>query len=231
MKLIIASIILYFLAANANGDENKPLRDWYREGLNKINTMKPDDEFYQYTRNLNLRCISHSIGYNSYPEKELNFTDSTILIYGSGLKCFDEAKQQRVWKLLSDKLIDYFFSELDSNDLTCYKMELKRQDPNSKYVSNFNEQSMTINTEDCEETVDMFGVDLLLNIAESVFGDLSKLTRGVLDNDKFKRILLALVVLKDDFNGGHELINELKYALDAAIELVNNKLTSQSDTY
>jgi len=144
------------------------------------------------------------------------------------LKCFDDTKQQRLWKLLSDKLINYFFPELDSNHLSCYKMELKRQDPNSKYVRNFNEQSMT---EECEEIVDMFGVDLLLSVAENVFGDLSKLTRGVLDSDKFKRILLALVVLKDNYNGGHELINELKYALDAAIELVKNKLNKEIDFY
>lgn len=103
-------------------------------------------------------------------------------------------------------------------------MELKRLDPSSHYVQNFDEHLMTINTEKCEEIVDMMGVDLQLSIAESIFGDLSTITRGALDGDKFRKILLTLAVLRDDPNGKAQVITELKNYVATTLENVKLNL-------
>lgn len=224
MKSIFALILLFFVALNETDDDIKFLRDWYMNNLGIIQKLSPDNVFYQHTRNLNLRCITKSIEYNKNQETILNFTESVILIYGSGLKCLDSTKQDKVWKLLADKLVEYFFYDITSKDLTCFKLELKKLDPSSEYVLYFDDHLMTINTEKCEEIVDMMGVDLQLSVAESTFGELSTLTQGALDSDKFRNILLSLAVLRDDSNGKDQVIMELKNYFTAALKFVKNKL-------
>ncbi|CAG9810865.1 unnamed protein product [Chironomus riparius] len=220
-------LILLFLTAavSAINNEEKTLTDWYMDSLRTIQNIKSDDVFYEPTRKLNLRCISQNIGYNRHQEKTLNFVESAILIYGSGLKCLDTTKQNKVWSLLADRLVENFFYETASKDLSCFKMELKRLDSSSKYVNDFDEQSMTISSESCEDIVDMIGVDLQLSVLEGVYGDLGTLTDGELDADKFKNILLSLVVLREEASRKAEVIKELRKFLDVAIDVVKNKFT------
>jgi len=221
MKLIFALFLMLIGTTVAINYENKSLRDWYMETLNNMRKIKSDNKFYTFTNKLNLRCMTHQMDYTINREKLLNFAEAMILLYGSGLKCMDEVKHNSAWELMIDSSIEFIVNKINENNMQCFKMALKRLDPDSKYVNNFDERTMTMNISECEQIVDMDGLNNRISKTEKAYGSFSSLTREALDRHKFKKILLTLVVLGDKgyemrSKGRDELIKELKLVLNAA---------------
>jgi len=229
MKTVVGILLLVVVAtvAKINSDK-KSLSGWYMDTLKTMNAIKSDNKFYTFTSKLNLRCITQQLDFSINREKQLNFAEAMILLYGSGLKCMDELKRKNAWKMMIDNLIDTYVFE---DDIQCFKMELKRLDPDSQFVSNFDESLMTISNEDCEQIVDMDGLEIHLDNVEKEYGLISDISQTTFDREDFKKVLLTMIVLgkEDDKTkstpGRNELIAKLQYSLDTAVTYVLYKLS------
>ncbi|KAL7012380.1 hypothetical protein ACKWTF_014813 [Chironomus riparius] len=225
MKIVVGILLLVVVAAVAIDNKNKYLRDWYMETLKAVQAIKGDSRFYQFTKKLNLSCITRNMNFNTNKDKNINFADAMILIYGSGLKCLDEDKRNKVWELMIDSLIEKYNSTFREDQVQCFKKELKRFEPQPQYVTDFDESSMTLSLEECEKIVDMDGLDYHIKQIEAAYGSISVITKGRLDADNLRRIMLTFVVLGNEneeikTNGRDALILDLKDSLDGAFGVV-----------
>lgn len=152
-----------------------------------------------------------------------------ILIYGSGLSDIEVSKQNNIWTLMVNNLIDFYKNTTEGSYLECFRNELKKINQDSPLVASFDEHRMIISIDICEQIVDMNGFETHIFNVESTYGKLTDLTGGAVDSNKLKHFLLTLVILghETDLNRNREtiaLIEELKNILEASFTHAMKKL-------
>lgn len=233
MKLILGFFLIFVMSTLAIDYNRKTVGEWYREVEGKIAEQREklpwDHSLKPFTRGYSANNIKLNMKFNENENKKLNFAEAMILIYGSIEKHFSEEKRNNAWNANINSLIEFYKSSINENDIDCFKMELKKIDPNSPQVEDFN-----INSDNslCEATVDMNGLDIHINEVEKAYGPLTTLTGGKIDRNKFKKILLTFVVLSGEIpqkrlDGISLMIVDLKYYLNAAINSVLNQLDTR----
>lgn len=233
MKLILVFVLIFVMSTLAIDYNRKTLGEWYREVDGKIQNQREklpwDHSLKPFTREHSVHNIKLNMKFNENENKVVNFAEAMILIYGSIQKHFSEKKRNSAWNLMVDSLIEFYKSSVNENDIDCFKMELKKIDPNSPQVEEFNKN---FDNSICEATVDMNGLDIHINEVEKAYGPLTTLTGGKIDRKKFKKILLTFVVLgvespQKRLDGKSLMIVDLKYYLNAAINSVLNELDAR----
>jgi len=213
------------MSASAIDERKNTLNNWYNEVKGKIIETPQNSSFYQYTSQLNYECIEKEIKLSEIGEQELNFAEAMFLLYGSGIKCLDLNKQNDVWVLMVDSLINFYSETVNINKQDCFKMELKNIDPYSSILYGFDEHNMAIDRETCKTLVDINGLDSHITDVENAYGNLSTLTNGIIHRNDMKKYLLLFVVLG---GGDHShkdyvktlLMNEAQYKLNSVFNIV-----------
>ncbi|KAL7012381.1 hypothetical protein ACKWTF_014814 [Chironomus riparius] len=236
MKSIFWILIIFVVFTCAIDIKKQPLREWYQQIYKDFNakraTMINNHPLRKYMDGFSEYYTKKNMKFNENQNKIVNFAEAMILFCGSALKQFDDVKLKNAWNTMTDALVDFYGHYPLSNDINCFKLELKKIEPNSPILKKFNESSMAEYIETCESVVDMNGLETNIAYIEEAYGDLKTLTGGAIDRTEFKRILLTFVILSREntyrkFNGTNrlalELIAALNMAFDAVLKDLNNR--------
>jgi len=234
MKLIFVLVFLVIVGISAVEYKKQTLNEWYQQVNNEIINKRKvwNHPFKIYFEGYSHWSIKQFMEFEKNKNKELNFAEAMILIYGSGLKHFSEFKRNNAWNAMIDALVDFYKPKIHKNELNCFKLELNKLDPDSSLLKGFDESRMNNFVAVCESIVDMNGLESHITNVEEAYGDLATLTGGAIDRNKFKKILLTLILLGGEtipkmYKGTNLLIQELKAALDTAFDATLSNLENR----
>jgi hypothetical protein len=199
MNFIVVIIFTIFTSALAININRKTLNKWYEEIEGKVQKISSESQFSQITSKINFTCIKTTkLNLPQNGEKELNFAEGMIAVYGAGFECFDENELKIIWRSLLDLLINSYKQTVKPEEIKCFKIELKKFDPNSLLASDINSNVMSRYDDFCKDVVDNDGLDKHLQNLEDRFRSLSDLTCKKVNFVEFKKTFIMLIILSHE---------------------------------
>jgi len=218
MKLFIVFIFTFIAFTSAINNKNQTLNKWLEEIQYKIKEIDSSSPFYQYISAIDETCIHVKININKNGLKYLKFADAMIIIYGAGLECYSDSNKRNVWKLMQEYLLNSYKESIDSKYLDCFKMKLKKIEPDNYFSKN----TYNISPDDvksCKSIIDDEGFYKHVENIEKEFGNIEFLTCNAINATEFRRLFLHIIIL----SGENESHLNLKYRLSRSFQ---TKLTA-----
>lgn len=206
-------LFIFIVSTSAIEYKRKTLNVWYEDVNKSMSEIRNGHQFFQFKRHINHECIETNINFNKHRNKELNFAEAMILIYGSGLKCLGSVMSDKAKYAMMKALINLYKREIKKDEHECFKFKLTEISPNYSHASV--NRNIKFNTTVCEEIVDMVGFENYIDELERTYGNISALTGEKDGREKFKIYLLTFAVLAGEKTNKRNFAqNDLKIKLD-----------------
>ena len=200
-----------------------PLKKWFEELNKQIEASSIRSGISKFTKNVDQNCVKDKIKMTENGNKKVNLAQAVVSIGIGYLKCYDKSENAAIIEGINDFLELYestnFFKYGD-----CYLNELKKLEPTSKLVENFDVNGMELTEEECSRHLGEDTYQAMMKNLEEYTGDLATFTCGNFKADDFKLFGMKLVILSFEKN------DELKEAeIEKLRETVGSKLNNIFD--
>lgn len=172
---------------------NRTMSDWLatfnRTGIYNLEWISV------YMEDVNMDCVTRELKVSENGDKVLNLPKMVILGLISLIRCQNNENIMETIKSTLRTVINSYKTPRFNVTKDCYIGELKKIDPNSLLVENFDEQVM-INTEmKCDKEIDDKGFEQIISNSEIYIGSLASFTCGTLQQSDIKKLGMTAIVL------------------------------------
>jgi len=209
MRLIVITITIITLVAHQSScsvitEPNPPIRmtlnQLFEDFLNNSSQINIIQELHNFSSIQNFDCIKEKLKLSETGDKELSSIETQFLLAKAAIECSNRSESEFL-KIHLNKFSELLSSTLEHDDIQCTKFALQKLDPNSKFLENFDENSMTDEKQEaCEERVsrDKSGLQKDLNIIK--IEDISKFTCINLNVDTIYKYMskFTLIAVESD---------------------------------
>lgn len=209
MNLILITITIITLVARQSScsvinEPNQPekltLNQLFEELSNNSSQIKIIQKLQNFSSIQNFDCIKDKLKLSETGEKELSNIETKFLLAKAATACLDQSENEFL-KIHLNKFLEIFASSLDHDDIQCTKFALRKLNQDSKFVENFDENSMTDEKqEECEERVTRDKSGLQKDLNKIKIEDISKFTCISLNADTIYKYMctFTLVAVESD---------------------------------
>ncbi|KAL7012374.1 hypothetical protein ACKWTF_014808 [Chironomus riparius] len=147
-------------------------------------------------------------------QKNINFAQAVVTVGIAYLKCFDKSENAAIGKAIIDFLELYKGTNFNKYG-DCYLNELKKLEPTSLLVENFEAEDMELTKEQCYKHLGENEYEASMKNLEIYSGDLATFSCGNFKSDDFKLFGMKLVILshEEDEELKESEVNNLKEAV------------------
>ena len=206
MKLIIVLIFTFIYLTSAINIKRQTLTQWYYEVIGNASTP-----FNNFKFNINEACITSMIqSLSQFPERNVNFIEAIIVIYGAGIGC-TYPNICFVYKNLLTDFIKFYQESTKIQDTECFKRELWR----TVYPGSYYPSHITLYGLSCASVIDDVGFRQHIQHMEMEYGSFQDLTCGAFSSDDFRLFLLNIIALAGSSN--YRFIDQQIYDLSTCL--------------
>jgi len=201
----------------------KPLKLWFEEFNKNIATAPIRSGISKFSRNTDKNCVEQKIKMSENGNKMMNFAQAVVSVGIGYLKCYGKTENAAIIEAINDFLKLYEDTNFDKYG-DCYLNTLKKLEPTSKLVENFDADQMELTEVECNDHLGENSYDDWMRNLEEYTGNLETFTCGNLKTIDFKIIGMKFVILS------HEKNEELKESeVEKLREIIGTKLNNIFD--
>lgn len=176
---------------------------WFMEFNKNIEAAPERSGISKFSRNTDKNCVEQKVKMSENGNKMMNFAQAVVSVGIAYLKCYGKTEKTAIIEAINDFLKLYEDTNFDKYG-DCYLNTLKKLEPTSKLVEDFDANQMELTEEECDEHLGESSYDDWMRNLEEFTGNLETFTCGNLKTIDFKIVGMKFVILS------HEKNEELK---------------------
>lgn len=204
MKFTITSICVILMTIhasqssrplNVSKNDRRTLNQIYGKIVNGTSKASVPEAFKKFLESPNLDCIKEQMKLAEHGDKEMYIDEVNVIVIKALTKC-SEHDGQNFFRLLIQENLDKFAK----NDQKCAKLKLHRQNSQSKFIANFNAESMTEEDKtECVNQANAEDVQIRSKIADRIgTDDVAAITCGHFETDELKIVFQTFALLANE---------------------------------